>query len=132
MTTQNNSTGDREAVIQAVKNVSKSWREAFNAGDAAGCAACYQDDASMTVGGVGVFKGRQDIQKFWQDFIDSGAKNVDYMNTKIDPLDGDTAILTSDWQMNVGRGIITLEKWIRQEDNTWLLSEDAFEMTEKF
>ena len=79
----------------------------------------------------GTFKGRQAIEAFWTPFIESGATNLKYTNTQIKVVTENKAILSSDWEMNVGKGIITNETWIKTGD-TWKLSEDYFEVKEEF
>ena len=34
--------------------------------------------------------------------------------------------------MNVGRGVITLEEWVRGEGGEWFLAKDDFEVQEQF
>ncbi|MCZ4282129.1 nuclear transport factor 2 family protein [Kiloniella laminariae] len=123
---------DHVEVQSAVTLASEKWKAGFNSANPNICAAAYHEDAVMEVGGMGSFIGKAAIFKFWQDFILSGAKDVEYFDTKMDVIDTNTVLLTSNWKMNVGQGRITKEKWCRQHDNQWLLTEDAFEMTEKF
>ena len=42
------------------------------------------------------------------------------------------SVLSADWRMNVGRGVITMEKWVKQSDGNWLLEQDDFEVVEQF
>ena len=56
---------ENEAKIQmAVSIGSKAWKDAFNAGDAAGAATMYEDDAVMVVKPFGTFKGKDEILAF--------------------------------------------------------------------
>jgi hypothetical protein len=43
-----------------------------------------------------------------------------------------TVLLTADWKMNVGRGIIIQERWVKQKDGNWLLEFDDFEVQEQY
>jgi len=114
----------------AVATASKAWKDAFNAGDAAGAAAMYEDDATMVVKPFGTFSGRDEILAFWADIIGKGFDDVVYANTITTVLDGESARVAADWTMNKARGIITNELWVVQPDGRALLSEDHFEITQ--
>ena len=47
-------------------------------------------------------------------------------------IDARSVVLSASWSMNVGRGIITKELWVRQDDQSWLLVEDDFEVQEQY
>jgi|TARA_B110000438_G_C15708233_1_gene604149 hypothetical protein len=51
---------------------------------------------------------------------------------KLEVIGNETVLLSADWSMNIGRGIITIEKWVKQLDGVWLLEKDEFEIQEKF
>lgn len=104
------------------------WKAAFNAGDAAGCAVCYEQDALMVVTPFGEFKGRDAIQAFWQNLISKGFADVNYFDAKIEVLDETSAVISASWKMNNAHGIITKELWVLQEDGSALLREDHFEV----
>ncbi|MEO1091263.1 MAG: DUF4440 domain-containing protein [Pseudomonadota bacterium] len=111
----------------ATKAASSRWQAAFNAGDAAGCAACYEAAALMVAKPFGEFNGRQAIQEFWQRTIDSGLRDIVYLDPKIEIIDDSSAILSAEWKMNKVAGVITKELWVLQPDGTALLREDHFE-----
>ena len=114
-------------VLDAVKQASEQWKSAFNSGDAVGCANQYEDTAVMKVRRFGKFTGLPEIQAFWQQLIDDGFTNVEYLDPHITVIDETSAVLTSRWQMNKARGVIHKELWILQEDGTAKLREDDFE-----
>lgn len=114
----------------AIAAASRAWRDAFNAGDAAGAAALYEDDAVMVVKPYGTFKGRDAIEGFWSDILSKGFADVIYSNTVTTVLDGTSARIAADWQMNNARGIITNELWVLQPDGRALLREDHFEIAQ--
>ncbi|MGI9553333.1 MAG: nuclear transport factor 2 family protein, partial [Thermodesulfobacteriota bacterium] len=108
---------------------SAEWKSAFNSGNAAGCAAQYEENAVMHARPFGTFTGTAEIQGFWQKIIDDGFTNVEYLDPRIEVIDETSAILTSGWKMNNAGGVIHKELWVLQEDGTAKLSEDDFEAT---
>lgn len=114
-------------VLDAVKTASTKWKNAFNSGDAAGCAVQYEKDAVMNAKPFGTYTGTVEIQAFWQKLIDDGYSDVDYIEPKIKVIDAKSALLTSGWKMNNAHGIITKELWVIQSDGTAKLREDDFE-----
>ena len=115
------------AVLEAVKLASAKWRSSFNSGDALGCASQYEVHAVMHARPFGTFTGASEIQEFWQNLINDGFSNVEYLNPKIEVIDEKCALLTSPWRMNKASGVINKELWVLQEDGTAKLREDDFE-----
>ncbi|SLN53265.1 SnoaL-like domain protein [Roseovarius albus] len=118
-------TGTIEAAAQSKLN---QWKAAFNGGDAAGCASCYEQDALMVVTPFGEFKGREAIEAFWQDLIGKGFSEVSYTDVKVEVVDEKSVVISASWSMNNAHGIITKELWVLQEDGNALLREDHFEV----
>lgn len=114
-------------VIAAAKTASEKWKAAFNAGDAAACAACYEETALVVAKPFGTFRGRAEIEALWQQVIGDGFSDVEYLEPEITAAEADTAVLTSSWKMNKAHGVITRELWALQADGTALLREDHFE-----
>jgi ketosteroid isomerase-like protein len=110
---------------------SEKWIASFNSGDVAACVAGYRETAVMNAKPMGVFSGLKEIEGFWRPFIESGAGNLVYQNIKLEIVDNKTVLLSADWSMNVGRGIITMEKWVKLDED-WFLERDDFEVKEKF
>ncbi|MDE1461339.1 YybH family protein [Spartinivicinus poritis] len=122
-----------KSVEEQVLATSKQWIETFNKGDAKGCSEGYVVDAVMDARPVGQFVGRESILAFWQQFIQStGASELIYKDVNVDVLDENNAVLSANWQMNVGRGYISKELWQRQGNGQWLLVEDDFTVVEQF
>lgn len=117
----------RETILNALKDASENWKNAFNSGDAAGCASQYEANAVMTAKPFGTFNGVEEIQGFWQKLIDDGFCDVEYINPEIEVIDDNNAVLSSGWRMNKARGIITKELWVLQSDGTVKLRIDEFE-----
>ncbi len=114
-------------VLAAVSQASEAWKAAFNAGDAAGCTAQYEDGATMHARPFGTFTGREEIRTFWQGLIDDGYSEVEYVETQIEVLNDTSAVLTSQWRMNKASGVIHKELWVIQADGSAKLREDDFE-----
>lgn len=118
-------------VEKEVLKASHEWIANFNNGDTLAVSKAYTKDALMTAKPFGTFKGRKSIAAFWTPFIKSGATDLQYANTSVKVLSKNKAILSADWQMNVGKGVITNETWIKT-GGVWKLSEDHFEVKEQF
>ncbi len=116
-----------EEILNTCKAGIAAWQEAFNQHNAAGCAQQYAENATMTAKPFGTFKGREEIQAFWQKIIDDGFANVDYTNVKWHA-EGDGYILTADWTMNKAHGVVHRELWKLQADGKARLEEDEFEV----
>jgi len=104
------------------------WQAAFNKQDAAGCAAQYTQNAVMQAQPFGTFKGREEIQAFWQGIIDDGYSQVEYSNVKWQPAEGQGFLLTSSWTMNKAFGVVHKEHWIVEADGKARLLSDDFEI----
>ena len=122
------SDSEKEALLTATKQASQRWKDSFNSGNAAGCAAEYESTALMEAKPFGTFNGTAEIQGFWQKLIDDGFSNVEYVEpTKLEVVGKDSVVLTSNWKMNKAKGVITKELWVLQEDGSAKLKEDHFE-----
>ena len=117
----------KEDVLDAVRKASSAWKSAFNSGDASGCADQYEKNAVMHAKPFGTFTGTTEIQSFWQQLINDGFSNVDYIDPKIEVIDETSAILISGWKMNKAQGVIHKELWVLQENGLAKLREDDFE-----
>lgn len=124
----NTSTTVRNEVLAA----SQPWIANFNQGNVAACVAAYLPDAVMQAHPIGTFSGAQEIDEFWRPFMTSGAKELEYQEITLDIINESTVHLSAKWRMNVGHGVITLEKWVKQSNGQWLLAHDAFEVLEQF
>lgn len=116
-----------KTVLDLVSNASTKWKEAFNSGNAAGCAAQYEENAVMSAKPFGTFTGTTEIKAFWQKLIDDGFSDVDYIDPVVEVIDEMSAVLKSDWKMNKAAGVIHKELWVIQPDGTVKLREDDFE-----
>jgi len=116
-----------DKLLEAVGKGQINWINAFNSGDALGCANSYEEDAVMNAKPFGTFKGREEILGFWTKCIEDGLSDIKYIDPQIEVIDQTSAILTAKWKMNKAHGIITKELWVLQSDGTALLREDNFE-----
>ncbi len=123
-----NVTTTRNEVLRA----SQEWIAHFNMGNVDACVAGYLPDAIMEAKPMGTFTGTKEIDDFWRPFITSGATDLQYQEVSLEIIDENTAHLSAQWRMNVGRGVISLEKWAKQSNGQWLLAHDAFEVLEQF
>ena len=114
-------------VLHAVRKASAQWKSAFNSGDAKGCAEQYENNVVMHARPFGTFTGTVEVQSFWQQLIEDGFSDVEYINPKIEVIDETSALLTADWKMNKANGVIHKELWVMQADGSAKLREDYFE-----
>jgi ketosteroid isomerase-like protein len=116
-----------ETLLSAVQDASARWKNSFNTGNAAGCAAQYEADAIMKAEPFGTFTGTEEIQAFWQKLVDDGFCDVKYIDPKLEILDSQSVELSSGWKMNKAQGVIHKELWALQADGTAKLRYDHFE-----
>ena len=122
---------NKELIIEDFKKYTLAWIENFNKGNVEYCINAYVDDAVMVVKNVGEFKGKEAIEAFWNETT-KAANHIEYSNTNIKVIDEKTVHLDSNWKMNIGEGIITLEEWVKQEDGSWKLVQDEFEILKQY
>lgn len=118
--------------LAQVRQASTRWIAAFNAGDVDACVAGYTDDAVMEAHPIGRYVGRAQIDGFWRPFIADGATDLVYRDVTLRAVDATTVELSASWSMNVGAGVITCERWVRQDDGQWRLVFDAFEIQQRY
>lgn len=124
--TSHSPTAHQEVAIE-VLSASKQWIENFNSGNAEECANGYQSNAVMRATPFGVKYNKEEVLEFWTSLIGSGANNLVYTDVSVEVVDEQTAMLSANWSMNIGEGIIYQEKWVK-ENNNWVLEYDDFEV----
>jgi ketosteroid isomerase-like protein len=122
---------NNEKIIEDFKTYTRAWIENFNKGNIQYCIDAYTHNAIIRIKNVGEFKGKKAISIFWND-LTKNANHIEYSNTSIKVINEKTIHLSSDWKMNIAEGIITLEEWVKQEDNSWKLVEDEFEILKQY
>lgn len=118
-------------IEKEVLETSKNWISNFNEGNTTKISNAYLEDAVMVAKPFGTFKGKKAIGEFWTPFIKSGATDLKYTDTKVKVINKNKAIISSNWSMNIGKGIITNETWVKV-NGTWKLKNDLFEAIEQF
>ena len=118
----------RDILLTAVQKASRAWMNAFNNGDATGCANVYDLNGIMTAKPFGTFAGRQKIQTFWQKLMAEGYARVRYIDPKVEVINAKAAVISSKWEMNKAHGIITKELWVLRNDGQAKLKIDNFEV----
>ena len=108
------------------------WIEAFNRGDVDACVAGYLADAVIEARPLGTFQGLAAIDGFWRPFMQQGAGALEYHDVHLRRVDAATVILSANWTMNVGAGIISCERWVKGVEHGWQLQEDRFEILEQY
>jgi ketosteroid isomerase-like protein len=122
---------NKENILKEFQEYSNAWIENFNKGNVQYCIDAYAEEARLIVKGLGKFEGKEEIAGFWNE-LTKKANHIEYLNTNIIVIDENTIHLNSDWKMNIGEGIITLEEWVKQEDNTWKLVNDCFQVEKQY
>lgn len=97
-------------------DITRLWVERANAGDAAGLAALYEEDATMAFPADNFIRGRSAIQAAFQHMLDNRAS---YPHEELVPtvVSGDLA-LTGTISQDGSRGRAQVAR--RQPDGTWL------------
>lgn len=104
-----------------------AFETAFNAGDSAGVAALYTEDAIALPPGGPVIEGREAIGGMWQGAIDGGFKDLKLNAMEIEVV-GDAAHETGTFDGMAGEAP-ALGKYIvvwKKVDGTWLLHRDIW------
>lgn len=118
--------------LQEVLQASAEWITRFNTGDVEACVDTYLPEAVMNAAPAGSFAGREAIDGFWRPFVASGAGELVYSEVSLRAVGEGRVQLAANWRMNVGRGVITNELWVRDDAGRWRLAEDDFEVRERF
>ena len=123
---------NKDSVEVEVREASKKWISAFNQAEIKTCAETYMSNAVMDARPMGRYEGREAIYEFWNGFVSSAkAGDLSYTNVNVEVIDEHSAKLSAKWSMNVGRGFISEELWVKKND-LWFLSYDEFTVEEKF
>jgi uncharacterized protein (TIGR02246 family) len=118
---------------QDIEQREQEWLKAFTAGDAAGVAAIYAEDARLLAPNIDVLEGRPAIEAFVKEFVAMGSESMSF--------DLITVHETPDLCVAVGRYELQIrpegadvqrdsgkyvEVWARRPDGSWLMTDDIF------
>ena len=113
----------------AVEAAGAQFSAAFKAGNAAGMAVLYTEDAIAFPPNSQAVRGRAAIQKLWQDFINSGAKEVTLKTTEVEEV-GKMAYETGTAVVKDAAGkVLDESKYVviwKQVDGKWMLYRDIW------
>jgi len=120
-------------VRQAVEASNAKWMAAFNQGDAAAVAAVYTDNATLMPPNSEMIEGRQGIQDFWGDAIQSGLKDASLTTVSVQA-NGETAYEIGKFSLAVhsqgkdpqvisGKYVVV---WQKGSDGAWKLNVDIW------
>ena len=121
-----------DKIHDEVMKINEAWVESFNNKDTGACVDAYAADAKLIASPYGTFNGIHQIGAFWRPFIESGAADLEYNRVHVSVEDGTTALLTAEWTMNLGEGVIIMRKWVKDEQGSWRIEIDHFETREQF
>ncbi len=117
-------------ILTACQEGISGWQQAFNQGNAAGCADHYAPDAIMVAKPFepDTYTGREQIRAFWQNIINQRYAEVTYQDVTWEAEGIDGYILTAKWTMNKAFGAVHREHWKIQPDGKARLVYDEFEV----
>ena len=112
-----------------------TFAAAFNAGDGAGVAALYTDDAALLPPGEARIDGRAAIEAFWQGAIDAGLSDLALQVDEVEE-DGAFAYEVSSFSLaapgeNDTKVTVTgkyIVVWKKGDDGTWRLHRDIWNL----
>lgn len=105
-----------------------AFAEAYNAGDAAGVAAFYTDDALILPPEGDIVSGGDGIEALWQGAMDAGM--ADFALTPVDVMvAGDAAYDSGTYTATMGEAQASgkyLVVWTKGDDGTWMILRDTW------
>ena len=116
---------------QAAQQFTRDFELLFNAGDAAGMAAFYAEDAKLLAEGTGLIRGRGAIEEFWRHAIDRARTAGAVRTISLDEVtdSGDLGYALGTVVVRIPhRGEITTKYatiWQRDTDGRWRLAVDS-------
>ena len=122
---------DNYKIEAEVLERSRQWIQDFNNKNIRACVDAYTADAVVNARPLGTFNGIGEIEGFWRPFIETGAADLEYSNVVLAVENDTTVLLRADWSMNIGKGVIIQERWVKK-DGKWLLEYDDFEVQEQY
>ncbi len=123
---------DRAQLETAIEAVNAQFMDAVRAGDAAGVAALYTDDATLLPPDAEMVQGMAAVQEFWAAGIAPEGMNLTLTTVSVEGA-GDYAYEIGTWSMPAGEGEAAAEAhgkylvvWKRGAGGTWKLHADIW------
>ena len=119
----------------AIESAAANWDRAFNAGDAAGLAALYTDDATLLPAGSDMVEGSEAIREFWAGFIAEAPEGaiIDLETVDVHGA-GNLAYEVGTFSVTAGGEPIDAGKyvvvWRHEPDGSWKLFVDIWNRNE--
>jgi uncharacterized protein (TIGR02246 family) len=120
-------------VREAVEENNRRFAAALAAGDAAGAASVYADDAALLPPDVEALKGREAIERFWQAGIAMGIRGVELETRELeqeDELAYEIGRYTLRIEPDGGEPATDVGKYLvvhrREPDGSWRWAADVF------
>lgn len=123
------STFDLSTAKQEIVDANKEYSRAFAAGDSAGVANLYTEDAKFMVSGAPAVKGRDNIQSTMANFRNSGITRVDLKTIDVW---GSEGLVTEEGEFtiyNKDKDTVDKGKYLvlwKKKDGEWKLFRDIF------
>jgi ketosteroid isomerase-like protein len=117
-----------EDVRRAVESANQAFAAAFAKGDAAALAEMYSDTAEALPPGREIVTGRAEIQKAWQEAIDSGLKGLELTTREVES-HGDSAHEVGTWILRNATGEVDHGKYVvvwKKQGGAWKLHRDIW------
>jgi uncharacterized protein (TIGR02246 family) len=73
-----------QSTANEIEQANARFESAFNGGDATALAAMYAADSTLLPPDGDIVEGRDAIQAFWRDVIESGAQNLSLRSVRLD------------------------------------------------
>jgi uncharacterized protein (TIGR02246 family) len=116
---------------QAVEEFTREFESLFNRGDAAGMAAYYTEDAKLLAEQADLIRGRDAIERFWQEAIGRARAGNAVRTISLDEVtsSSDLGYVLGTVMVRIpGRGEFTTKYatiWRRDADGRWRLAVDS-------
>ena len=114
-----------------VEQFTRRFEALFDAGDAAGMAACYAEDARLLAEHADLVRGRDAIERFWREAISRARAASAVRTISLDEVvsSGDLGYALGTVAVRIPSGPVLITKyatvWQRDPDGRWRLAVDS-------
>ena len=119
---------DNSQISEGISKTNEAFMAALANGDAAGVVSLYTEDGQILPPNTDLISGSQNIQNFFQGFIDSGLSVISLVSTEVEGM-GDTAIEVGKYTISVDDQVVDSGKYIviwKKDGEEWKLHRDIF------